>query len=59
MSRKETSEALDANVNARNIVNFRVRFFRLKSLWHCKVVMKSITLFSFQRKYILVVWIYY
>ena len=34
MSRKEISEALAADVNARSIVYFVVRFFRVKSLSH-------------------------
>ena len=48
MSRKEISEALAADANARSIVYFVVRFFRVKSLSHFNVIKKSITLFTSQ-----------
>ena len=40
MSRKEISEALAADVNARSIVNFRVRFFRVNP-YHISTLLRS------------------
>ena len=48
MSRKPISDALDADVRARTIVNFRVRSFKLNSLGEFKVARKSITFLTSQ-----------
>lgn len=50
MLRKEICEVLAADVTARNIVIFRARVFRVKSLSRFNVAKKSITLFAFQVK---------